>query len=331
MEISPNGGPPRRKGCGAALLARGPRAETRLPAAPGGDLAAGCRSFFRSPHSPTRGARLAPGWLTGAAMCHVWTAPSWQELSSRLQHWSVQPCVRPLDASVHMTAGHNALRESGPDQKLAFDNAMALVGCPDRADIGHDGQLAKTRNNLAQQFETLTRHIGRLVRQTGDVAARSRQGRDQAGTHRIRYRTEDNRYDRCRLLCRDDGAGSPGDDDTDLQPDELGRDFGEAFAASLAQRYSIATVRPSIQPSSRRRCTKAAVHRLMADDASRPRNPMVKSLTGCWAYAANGHAAARPRAFATMRLMTRSNLTRCSTGISVPRASPQAPLMALAG
>ena len=63
--------------------------------------------------------------------CHVWTAPRWQELSSRSQHWSVQPCVRPLDA-VHMTAGHNALRGSGPDQKLAFDNAMALMGCPDR-------------------------------------------------------------------------------------------------------------------------------------------------------------------------------------------------------
>ena len=31
-----------------------------------------------------------------------------------------------------MTAGHNALRGSGPDQKLAFDNAMAQVGCPDR-------------------------------------------------------------------------------------------------------------------------------------------------------------------------------------------------------
>jgi hypothetical protein len=34
--------------------------------------------------------------------------------------WSVQPCVRPLDA-VHMTAGHNALRGSGPGQKPAFD------------------------------------------------------------------------------------------------------------------------------------------------------------------------------------------------------------------
>ena len=47
-----------------------------------------------------------------------------------LQHWSVQPCVRPFNA-VHMTAGHNALRGSGPDQQLAFKNAMAHVGCPD--------------------------------------------------------------------------------------------------------------------------------------------------------------------------------------------------------
>ena len=33
---------------------------------------------------------------------------------------------------VHMTAGHNALRGSGPGQQAAFDNAMARVGCPDR-------------------------------------------------------------------------------------------------------------------------------------------------------------------------------------------------------
>ncbi len=56
------------------------------------------------------------------------------ELARRIftsQAWSVQPCVRPLRA-VHMTAGHNALRGSGPGQKGAFDNALALVGCPDR-------------------------------------------------------------------------------------------------------------------------------------------------------------------------------------------------------
>jgi hypothetical protein len=48
-----------------------------------------------------------------SALCHVWTAPGWQELSSRVQHWSVLPCVRPLSAA-HGAAGHNALRESGP-------------------------------------------------------------------------------------------------------------------------------------------------------------------------------------------------------------------------
>src|SRR5262245_58400216 len=45
--------------------------------------------------------------------------------------WSVQPCVRPVCA-VHMTAGHNALRGSGPGQNRAFKDAMALMGCPDR-------------------------------------------------------------------------------------------------------------------------------------------------------------------------------------------------------
>jgi len=75
--------------------------------------------------------RMSPRADGPSVMCHVWTAPSWQGLSSRLQRWSVQPCVRPVCA-VHMTAGHNALRGSGPGQKPAFDNALAHVGCPDR-------------------------------------------------------------------------------------------------------------------------------------------------------------------------------------------------------
>ena len=56
------------------------------------------------------------------------------ELARRIftsQVWSVQPCVRPLDA-VHMTAGHNALRGSGPGQKPSFKNALADVSSPDR-------------------------------------------------------------------------------------------------------------------------------------------------------------------------------------------------------
>src|SRR4029078_10230867 len=57
--------------------------------------------------------------------------PGWaRAFFTVLQHWSLQPCVRPFDA-VDMTAGHNALRRSGPYQQLAFKNALAHVGCPD--------------------------------------------------------------------------------------------------------------------------------------------------------------------------------------------------------
>src|SRR5512134_2251368 len=57
---------------------------------------------------------------------------SWLASQNFTSHrWSVQPCVRPVSA-VHMTAGHNALRGSGPGQKPAFKDALALMGCPDR-------------------------------------------------------------------------------------------------------------------------------------------------------------------------------------------------------
>ena len=48
--------------------------------------------------------------------------------------WSVQPCVRPVSA-VRMTAGHNALRGSGPDQQPAFKGCTGTNGLsrsPDR-------------------------------------------------------------------------------------------------------------------------------------------------------------------------------------------------------
>src|SRR6266853_6134919 len=65
------------------------------------------------------------------AMCHVWTAPSWQGFSSRLR---ADRCSHVFGLLARHTGadGHNALRGSGPGQNLAFDNALAHVGCPDR-------------------------------------------------------------------------------------------------------------------------------------------------------------------------------------------------------
>src|SRR5450759_1306011 len=84
-----------------------------------------------SPHnrdvgfSPESGHRQAAPACLKSAMCgRLRVGKSFLHV---LQHWSVQPCVRSFNEA-HMTAGHNALRGSGPDQQqLAFKNAPACV------------------------------------------------------------------------------------------------------------------------------------------------------------------------------------------------------------
>ena len=135
-----------------------------------------------------------------------------------------------------------------------------------------------------------------LVRQTGDVAARSRQTRDQAGPDRVRRRREHDRDDRCRLLCREGWRGCHRDNDIDLEPDELGRDFGVALIAALCPAIlnrEVATLDPTefAQPLHKSGNPLALDRRRGA-----PKNPMVGSLPGCCARAASGHAPPRRRA-----------------------------------
>src|SRR5262245_23289039 len=65
-------------------------------------------------------------------LADVWTASNWQGESPRrrFQWWCSN--VFGLVFAVHVNAGHNVLRGPGPGHKLAFDNALALVGSPDR-------------------------------------------------------------------------------------------------------------------------------------------------------------------------------------------------------
>ena len=84
-----------------------------------------------------------------------------------LQHWSVQPCVRPVCA-VLMTAGHTALRGSGPGQKHAFDDAVALVGCPDRRIDRHCITCCSPSQPL-RQHRSLRRDLGYAVSAAGSL------------------------------------------------------------------------------------------------------------------------------------------------------------------
>ena len=60
-----------------------------------------------------------------------------------------------------------------------------------------------------------------------------------------------------------------------------------------AQRYSIAMLRPSIQPSSRSLRSKAVVHWLQPQDVPVPKNP-ITGIAVCCVRTASGHAAAAP-------------------------------------
>jgi hypothetical protein len=73
--------------------------------------------------------RRAGGCREGRAMCgRLRVGKSFLHgcSSGRSSH------VFGLLSAVHVTAGHNALRGSGPGHYHAFDNALARVGCPDR-------------------------------------------------------------------------------------------------------------------------------------------------------------------------------------------------------
>src|SRR6516164_1010523 len=124
-----------------------PALERRLIAFPKAQDKASCP--FKLAHWKRPGAvlcatanfdRECPLWVISghrglSASCplypHVWTAPSWQGLFSRLQHWSVRPCVRPFSAA-HRPLAIMPSADQVPINSAHSTNAWGEVGCPDR-------------------------------------------------------------------------------------------------------------------------------------------------------------------------------------------------------
>ena len=106
----------------------------------------------------------------------------------------------------------------------------------------------QTRDHLAQQFEFFASDIGCLTRQSRNIAARSRQTRDDAGADRIASRREHDRNGRCRLLCCKRRWSVVGKDDIDFQPNELvcepGQTLGMSFSPTILDR-KIAALDPA--------------------------------------------------------------------------------------
>ena len=100
------------------------------------------------------------------------------------------------------------------------------------ANIGHDRQPAKTGNNLAQKFEALAgRSVCWIDRPVTLPPGRARLATRPVPTGSPASAKTIGMTDVACFAART--AGARRDNDIDLQPDELGRDLGEALAASL--------------------------------------------------------------------------------------------------
>jgi hypothetical protein len=135
---------------------------------------------------------------------------------------------RNILCSPDFRCGDIEAKRAGPCLNLAH-----LLHGAGIADIGQDRQPVETWDHLAQEFESLASKVGLLKRHSGDVAARPRQTRDEAGANRVPRHCKDDRDDRCRLLCRNNRYGGVRHKSVHLKPDKLSRDLSGALGASL--------------------------------------------------------------------------------------------------
>ena len=68
------------------------------------------------------------------------------------------------------------------------------------ASVKYNSQSAETGDSLTQEFEPLTSTFGRLVRQSRDVAARTRKARNETDAERIDRWGKDDWYRSSRPL-----------------------------------------------------------------------------------------------------------------------------------
>src|SRR5262249_19714080 len=161
------------------------------------------------------------------------------------------------------------------------------------ASISHDRQPAKTGHHLAQEFESLAGKIGKLRRQAVTLPpGRTRLATKPPPTGSAATAKTIGMSD---VACFAARTAPPAVTMTST----LSRTNSAAISAKRsprpsAQRYSIAMVRPSLQPSSRSRWTKAATNRLQVAGVVAPRNPIVGSFPACCARAPSGQAATPP-------------------------------------
>ena len=99
--------------------------------------------------------------------------------------------------------------------------------------IGQSNQATRRGQHLPGQFDAFACHFGAHVGNSGDIATRPGEARDQSGFDRISGHRHDNRNVARRLLRRPRCRREPGHDHIDFEAHQLRRQFGKAVRLSV--------------------------------------------------------------------------------------------------
>ena len=145
-------------------------------------------------------------------------------------------CARPVPAARKAAAKSLPLRASTTCSRMDKRLAPAWVSFkgnwePELVGFLRTGQAQNARHDFFHQLDALCRRVRIDRAQTGDVAARPRQTGDKAGFNRIEGHRKDDRNRLGRLPGGVDRLRAAGDDDIDLETNQLGGKFGETLYA----------------------------------------------------------------------------------------------------
>ena len=148
-------------------------------------------------------------------------------------------------------------RAAPPPRATAPRPGLRRIGRSRRiCEIPKDCRSRHARRDLLEQFQPFAAQAVFEDDETGGVAARPRQAIDEAGADRIGDIT--NTIGTVRVACSNAAARGRcrSQDDVRRERDQFGRIFANFVGIVRAQRVSIRTLRPSVQPNCCKPCRK---------------------------------------------------------------------------
>ena len=110
--------------------------------------------------------------------------------------------------------------------------------------IGQSNQATRRGQHLPGQFDAFACHFGAHVGNSGDIATRPGEARDQSGFDRISGHRHDNRNVARRLLRRPRCRREPGHDHIDFEPHQLRRQIGQPACLAFIRAELVSDVSP---------------------------------------------------------------------------------------